>query len=143
MQYARNYPTPEGTSNSLIQLFGQASVIFVYVMEGMKTSAGSFTPSLWLATGLLLVCLGLITQMKDPEPGIWKPPAGGAGLTAGTGPAIKLCQRRRSCVVIETIDYGARQRLSAVASNQNRLVRPTCNSVPTMSSWAKIKSMVE
>jgi MFS family permease len=69
MQYTAEitYPTPEGTSNSLIQLFGQASVVFVYVMEAMKTSAGSFTPSLWLAAGLLLVCLGLITQMKDPE----------------------------------------------------------------------------
>ena len=31
MQYAAEvtYPTPEGTSNGLIQLFGQASVIFV------------------------------------------------------------------------------------------------------------------
>ena len=28
-------PTPEGTSNGLIQLFGQAAVVFVYVMEAM------------------------------------------------------------------------------------------------------------
>ncbi|MEW5873141.1 MAG: MFS transporter [Chloroflexota bacterium] len=34
MQYAAEvtYPTPEGTSNGLIQLFGQASVIFVYII---------------------------------------------------------------------------------------------------------------
>jgi MFS family permease len=69
MQYAAEitYPTPEGTSNGLIQLFGQASVVFVYVMEAMKTSDGSFTPSLWLAVALMLVSLGLITQMEDPK----------------------------------------------------------------------------
>ncbi len=68
MQYAAEitYPTPEGTSNGLIQLFGQASVVFVYVMEALKTPAGSFTPSLWLAVLLLLISLALITQMKDP-----------------------------------------------------------------------------
>ena len=33
-QYAAEvtHPTPEGTSNGLMQLFGQASVIFVYAM---------------------------------------------------------------------------------------------------------------
>ncbi len=69
MQYVAEitYPTPEGTSNSLIQLFGQASVVFVYVMEALKTGDGSFTPSLWLAIVLMLLSLGLITQMKDPD----------------------------------------------------------------------------
>jgi MFS family permease len=69
MQYAAEitYPTPEGTSNGLIQLFGQASVVFVYVMEALKRSDGSFTPSLLLAAALMLVCLALITQMKDPS----------------------------------------------------------------------------
>jgi MFS family permease len=69
MQYVAEitYPTPEGTSNSLIQLFGQASVVFVYVMEALKTGDGSFTPSLWLAIALMLLSLGLITQMKDPD----------------------------------------------------------------------------
>jgi len=68
MQYAAEItiPTPEGTSNSLIQLFGQASVVFVYVMEAMKASDGSFTPSLLLAMALLVVSLVLVTQMKDP-----------------------------------------------------------------------------
>jgi MFS family permease len=67
MQYSAEitYPTPEGTSNGLIQLFGQGAVIFVYIMEAMKTSEGSFTPSLVLALALLVVSAGLVTQMKD------------------------------------------------------------------------------
>ncbi len=71
MQYAAEitYPTPEGTSNGLVQLFGQGAVVFVYVMEAMKTQDGSFTPSLILALALLVVSAGLVTQMKDPLPG--------------------------------------------------------------------------
>ena len=60
------HPTPEGTSNGLIQLFGQTSIGFFYVMVAMKSPNGSFTSSLLLATGLLIVCLLVITQMKDP-----------------------------------------------------------------------------
>ena len=60
------YPTPEGTSNGLVQLFGQAAVVFVYVMEAMRTANGSFSPSLILAVGLLVLSILLITQMKDP-----------------------------------------------------------------------------
>lgn len=69
MQYAAEItrPTPEGTSNGLIQLFGQGAVVFVYIMEAMKTSDGSFTPSLVLALVLLIVSAGLVTQMKDPQ----------------------------------------------------------------------------
>ena len=69
MQYAAEitFPTPEGTSNSLIQLFGQASVVFVYIMEAMKAGDGSFTPSLLLAMALLVLGLLLVTQMKDPQ----------------------------------------------------------------------------
>jgi hypothetical protein len=71
MQYAAEitYPTPEGTSNGLIQLFGQAAVVFVYIMEAMKTSDGSFTPSLLLALGLLVLSVGIATQLKDPQKG--------------------------------------------------------------------------
>lgn len=71
MQYAAEitYPTPEGTSNGLIQLFGQGAVVFVGIMEALQTSDGSFTPSLLLAVGLLVVSAGLVTQMKDPQPG--------------------------------------------------------------------------
>ncbi len=69
MQYAAEItqPTPEGTSNGLIQLFGQASVIFVYIMEAIKLPDGSFTPSLLLGIGLLLLSTLLISQLKDPD----------------------------------------------------------------------------
>ena len=68
MQYSAEitHPTPEGTSNGLIQLFGQASVVFVYVMEALKMQNGAFTPALLLAVGLMLVSVLLITRMKDP-----------------------------------------------------------------------------
>jgi len=69
MQYASEItqPTPEGTSNGLIQLFGQASVVFVYIMEALKTSDGSFTPALILAIVLLGISAFLVTKMKDPQ----------------------------------------------------------------------------
>jgi MFS family permease len=71
MQYAAEitFPTPEGTSNGLIQLFGQASVIFVYIMEALKSPDGSFTPSLLLAVGLLIVSAAIITRLHDPRVG--------------------------------------------------------------------------
>jgi MFS family permease len=67
MQYAAEvtHPTPEGTSNGLIQLFGQASVVFVYIMEALKTPNGSFTPALLLAIGLLIISAFVVTQMRD------------------------------------------------------------------------------
>lgn len=67
MQYSAEitYPTPEGTSNGLIQLFGQVSVVFVYIMEAMRTSDGSFAPSLLLAIALLLVGAFLVTRMQE------------------------------------------------------------------------------
>ena len=69
MQYVAEvtYPAPEGTSAGLIQLFGQVSVVFVYIMEAMRSKDGAFTPSLLLATVLLVVLVGVITQMKDPS----------------------------------------------------------------------------
>jgi MFS family permease len=71
MQYAAEitFPTPEGTSNGLIQLFGQASVVFVYIMGAMQRPDGSFTPALLLAIGLLLGSALLITQLKEPHAG--------------------------------------------------------------------------
>jgi MFS family permease len=70
MQYAAEVtqPTPEGTSNGLIQLFSQASVVFVYIMEALKSPDGSFTPALLLAIGLMLASTLLILQMRDPKP---------------------------------------------------------------------------
>ena len=77
MQYAAEitHPTPEGTSNGLIQLFGQASVVFVYIMEALKTPDGAFSPALLLAAGLLALSTLLIIQMKDPKPVPVAPPA--------------------------------------------------------------------
>ena len=68
MQYAAEitHPTPEGTSNGMVQLFGQAAVVFVYIMEIMNNMFGSFTSSLLLAAGLLAISVLLISQMKDP-----------------------------------------------------------------------------
>jgi MFS family permease len=70
MQYVAEvtYPAPEGTSNGLIQFAGQLSVIYVYIMEAMKSTNGAFTSSLVLSVGLLLVLVGVISQMKDPPP---------------------------------------------------------------------------
>ena len=69
MQYAAEitHPTPEGTSNGLIQLFGQGSVVYVYVMEAMKTPSGAFTPSLLLAVGLLCLSAFLISKLHEPK----------------------------------------------------------------------------
>jgi cyanate permease len=69
MQYAAEItnPTPEGTSNGLVQLCGQAAVVFVYLMEVMRAPDGSFTPSLLLSVALLVACLFVITQMRDPD----------------------------------------------------------------------------
>ena len=41
-------------------------MVFVYIMEAMRTSDGSFTPSLLLMVALLLVSAFLVTRMKDP-----------------------------------------------------------------------------
>jgi len=67
MQYVAEitYPAPEGTSAGMLQWFGQVSVVFVYIMEAMKTRDGAFTPSLLLSIGLLLILAVLISRMKD------------------------------------------------------------------------------
>jgi MFS family permease len=70
MQYVAEvtYPAPEGTSNGMIQFAGQLSVVYVYIMEALKSPDGAFTTSLVLSVGLLLVLAVVITQMKDPPP---------------------------------------------------------------------------
>ncbi len=70
MQYSAEvtYPTPEGTSNGLIQLAGQASVVFVYIMQWLSGFFNnSFTPAMLMSTVLLIVCLFLVSFMKDPS----------------------------------------------------------------------------
>lgn len=68
MQYAAEItqPTPEGTSNGLVQLCGQAAVVFVFLMEALKLPDGSFTISLLLSVVLFVVSIVVITQLKDP-----------------------------------------------------------------------------
>jgi MFS family permease len=70
MQYSAEItnPTPEGTSNGLLQLAGQCSVVFVYIMEALKSPNGAFTPALLLAIGLLLISTILVRQMREPKP---------------------------------------------------------------------------
>jgi MFS family permease len=83
MQYAAEvtYPTPEGTSNGLIQLFGQVSVVFVYIMAALRTSDGSFTMSLLLASGLLIAAAVATSRLKDAAPAE-EPDAGAASAAA-------------------------------------------------------------
>ena len=76
MQYASEItqPTPEGTSNGLVQLAGQLSVVFVYLMDALKTPDGSYTPALLFSVGLLILSLFFISKMKDPAPAVREEP---------------------------------------------------------------------
>lgn len=69
MQYAAEitYPTPEGTSTGLIQLFGQVSVVYVYIMEALKNKNGEFYPAMMLSIGLLVLSSGITLLMKDSK----------------------------------------------------------------------------
>ena len=58
-------PTPEGTSNGLVQLCGQVSVVFVYLMQVFKGITGGFTSGL-LVSGLFVVAAAcLVPFMKE------------------------------------------------------------------------------
>ena len=83
MQYSAEItnPTPEGTSNGLIQLCGQVSVVYVYVMAALRTSNGSFTVSLLLSTVLLVGCAVAVSRLKDAGPATVH--AGAASTVAG------------------------------------------------------------
>jgi MFS family permease len=61
------YPAPEGTSNGLLVLAGQISVVFIFGMEAMNNAFGSFTPSLLLGVGLMVVNCILISQLKESK----------------------------------------------------------------------------
>jgi MFS family permease len=67
MQYAAEItnPTPEGTSNGLIQLCGQVSVVYVYMMAALRTSNGSYTVSLVLSAVLLALGALVVSRLKD------------------------------------------------------------------------------
>ena len=70
MQYAAEItnPTPEGTSNGLIQLFGQVSVVYVYIMAALRTGDGSYTVSLVLSALLLAVGALVVSRLRDAVP---------------------------------------------------------------------------
>lgn len=67
-QYAAEItrPTPEGTSNGLMQLFGQGAVVFVYAMSAMRTSDGSFTRA--LVAAVILMAGAAFVALRLPEP---------------------------------------------------------------------------
>lgn len=68
MQYAAeiSQPTPEGTSNGIVQLCGQVAVVFVYGMEELQDWTGSWRPPLLIAAGLLAVSALLVLRLEEP-----------------------------------------------------------------------------
>jgi MFS family permease len=66
-QYAAEitYPAPEGTSNGLMNLAGQVSVVFIYIMQAMKGADGSFTLSLVFLIAPMILCSLMILAMTE------------------------------------------------------------------------------
>jgi MFS family permease len=66
-QYAAELtiPVPEGTSNGMLTLAGQVSVVFIFAMEALRAPDGSFTLPFLLLAGLMLVNALLITRLKE------------------------------------------------------------------------------
>jgi MFS family permease len=72
MQFATEAarPSPEGTSNGLIQLCGQLSVAFVYLMQVIKGMTGGFAWSMAAAGVILAAAAFLVPFMREtPRPG--------------------------------------------------------------------------
>ena len=93
MQYAAEvtFPTPEGTSNGLVQLCGQCSVVFVFIMGPLRTGSGSFVVSLVLMCALLALSAVVISRLRDPSDMDLRRPAaieaGTVGAAASSAPA--------------------------------------------------------
>jgi MFS family permease len=93
MQYAAEitYPTPEGTSNGLVQLFGQLAVVYVYFMSALRLGDGSFIVSLVLSAGLLLAAAAAVSRLRESQravaAGVGEGPVGGSGATGAADPA--------------------------------------------------------
>jgi len=66
-QYAAEItlPAPEGTSNGLLNLVGQASVVFIYGMQAFKSADGSFNSSLMIMVVMMILAAGLVTFLKE------------------------------------------------------------------------------
>lgn len=71
MQYAAEAvrPTPEGSSNGLVSLAGQASVLLVYGMEAINSATGSFEASLAASAALLAFSAFLATRLVEAKTG--------------------------------------------------------------------------
>ncbi len=67
MQYAAETvrPTPEGSSNGLVSLAGQASVLLVYAMEALNAATGSFAASLAASAVLLTLAVFLASRLVE------------------------------------------------------------------------------
>ena len=105
MQYAAEVtnPTPEGTSNGLIQLCGQVSVVYVYMMAALRTADGSFTVSLLLSAALLAVGALVVSRLRDTAPALagasGAVPAGRPAGEAVPGAALEVASAEESAVV--------------------------------------------
>lgn len=68
-QYAAEitYPSPEGTSNGLLNLAGQVSVVFVYAMDAFKGKDGSFTLSLIILVFLMVISALAVANLKESK----------------------------------------------------------------------------
>jgi len=96
MQYSAEItnPTPEGTSNGLIQLCGQVSVVYVYMMAALRTADGSYTVSLVLSAVLLAGGALVVSRLRDAAPAAEAtvvhappPPADAFGAATAAAPA--------------------------------------------------------
>ena len=67
MQYSAEVvrPVPEGSSNGLVSLAGQASVLLVYAMEALNAATGTFTASLLASAFLLALSAFLATRLHE------------------------------------------------------------------------------
>lgn len=70
-QYAAEitYPAPEGTSNGLLNLAGQMSVVFIFAMEALKDGHGTFNFSLTILI-ILMVCASLLVAALRESRGV-------------------------------------------------------------------------
>jgi len=51
----------------LLNFVGQASVVFIYGMEAFKSADGSFTPSLLVMVGMMVVALVLVSMLSESK----------------------------------------------------------------------------
>ncbi len=95
MQYAAEItaPTPEGTSNGLIQLAGQASVVVVYLMALTRTPSGSFVPSLGVLAALLVLSALAVSRLPEPATLLVTAPVPVA-VAPAPAPALALPRQR-------------------------------------------------